>query len=186
MRKIMWNHIRKPLLALSLGLNLAFVAIWLGHSIPGWTTGQKATKTIAGYPSVPSVLHREIGVTPEQWGQIEPIIVDFREKAENQRRIITSLRGQLMDLLIMPVVEETAIRSKQEEILAGQRRMQNLVIDHLLKEKKLLSPDQAKKLLQSLCGQCRHDGGKVSSGKGFGRVLTEYSLDGAMDKEKME
>jgi Spy/CpxP family protein refolding chaperone len=182
----MWNLIRKPLLALSLGLNLAFVGIWLGHSIPGWTPGHKVSKTSAGHPSVSSLLHREIGVTPEQWRHIEPIIVDFREKAENQRQIITSLRGQLMDLLIMPEVDESVIRSKQEEILAGQRRMQNLVIDHLLKEKKLLSPDQAKKLLQSLCEQCRHDGGTVSSGKGFGRMLTEYSLVGSMDKEKME
>jgi Spy/CpxP family protein refolding chaperone len=172
----MWNRIRKPLLALSLGLNLAFVAIWLAHSIPSWTTGQKVTKTIAGHSAVPSLLHREIGVTPDQWERIEPIILDFREKAEKQRRMITSLRGQLMDLLVMPDVDETAIRSKQEEILAGQRRMQNLVIDHLLKEKELLSPDQAKKLLQSLCEQCRHDGGMVS-GKGFGRVV---------EKEKME
>jgi len=97
MRKIMWNLIRKPLLALSVGLNLAFVAIWLGHSIPAWTTGQKITNTIVGQSSVPSVLHRKIGVTPEQWEQIEPIILDFREKALNQRQMITSLRAQLME-----------------------------------------------------------------------------------------
>jgi Spy/CpxP family protein refolding chaperone len=181
----MWNLIRKPLLALSLGLNLAFVAIWLGHSFPAWNIGQKVTNTTAGHSSVPSVLHRKIGVTPEQWEQIEPIILDFREKAENQRQMITSLRGQLMELLIMSDVDETAIRSKQEEILAGQRRMQNLVIDHLLKEKKLLSADQAKKLLQSLCEQCRPNGGMVPA-KGFGHVLNEHLRGDVLEKEKVE
>jgi Spy/CpxP family protein refolding chaperone len=77
-----------------------------------------------------------------------------------------------MDLLTIPEADEAAIREKQEEILAGQRRMQNLVIDHLLKEKELLSPEQGKKLMQSLCEQCRHDSG-MHSGEDFGRVLDE-------------
>jgi Spy/CpxP family protein refolding chaperone len=187
MRKNMWNHIRKPLLALSLGLNLAFVAIWLTHSIPGWTADKKAAKPLAVHSAVPSPLHREIGVTPEQWEAIEPLLLEFREQAGKQRQIITSLREQLMELLIMPDADETAIRSKQEEILAGQRRMQNLVIDHLLREKALLPPDRAKKLMLSLCDQCRQGG--MVSGKGFGRVLDHSSRDDEfdkLDKEKME
>jgi polyhydroxyalkanoate synthesis regulator phasin len=62
--------------------------------------------------------------------------------------------------------------------------MQNLVIDHLLKEKEFLSPEQGKRLMQSLCKQCRQDSG-MASGKGFGRVLDEKT--GLMsDKEKTE
>jgi Spy/CpxP family protein refolding chaperone len=85
-------------------------------------------------------------------------------------------------------VDEIAIRAKQEEILAGQRQMQNVVIDHLLKEKEILSAEQAKKLIQSLCEQCRHEGGGMGSAKhlGLGRVLTDYLLVGAVDKEKLE
>lgn len=55
-----------------------------------------------------------------------------------------------MDLLTIPEVNEAAIREKQEEILAAQHQMQKLVIDHLLKEKELLSPEKAKRLMQSL------------------------------------
>jgi len=179
----MWNNLRKPLFALSVGLNLAFIAMWLVHSLtaPGDAGG-------LSYPeiddAVPSALHREIGVTEEQWRKIEPMVLDFREKASIQRQKISALRSQLMDLLTIPEVDEAAIREKQEEILAGQRRMQNLVIDHLLKEKELLSPEQGKRLMQSLCEQCRHDSGMVS-GKGFGRVLDEKP--GLIsDKEKTE
>jgi Spy/CpxP family protein refolding chaperone len=177
----MWNNLRKPLFALSVGLNLAFIAMWLVHSLsaPGDAGGLSRTEFDS---SVPSGLHREIGVTEDQWRKIEPLVLEFREKAGKQRQEISALRGQLMDLLTMPNVDEAAIRKTQEEILAGQRRMQNLVIDHLLKEKEFLSPEQGKRLMQSLCEQCRHDGGMVS-GKGFGRVLDEKT--GFMsDKEK--
>lgn len=180
----MWNNnLRKPLFALSVGLNLAFIAMWLVHSLsaPG-DAGSLSRPEIDA--AVPSVLHREIGVTEEQWRKIEPLVLDFRKTSSIQRQKISALRGQLMDLLTIPEVDEAAIREKQEEILAGQRRMQNLVIDHLLKEKELLSPEQGKKLMQSLCEQCRHDSGMVS-GKGFGRVLDEKT--GLMpDKEKTE
>jgi len=167
----MWNNLRKPLFALSVGLNLAFIAMWLVHSLsaPGDAGGLSRLEIDV---AVPSALHREIGVTEEQWRMIEPLVLDFREKAGKQRQKISALRGQLLDLLTMPNVDEAAIRKTQEEILAGQRRMQNLVIDHLLKEKEFLSPEQGKRLMQSLCEQCRHDSGMVS-GKGFGRVLDE-------------
>jgi len=177
----MWNNLCKPLFALSLGLNLAFIAMWLVHSLsaPG-DAGGLSRPEIEG--AVPSAIHREIGVTEEQWQKIEPLVLDFREKAGKQRQKISALRSQLMDLLTISEVDEAAIREKQEEILAGQRRMQNLVIDHLLKEKEILSPEQGKKLMQSLCEQCQHDSGMVS-GKGFGRVLDEKT--GLMsDKEK--
>jgi Spy/CpxP family protein refolding chaperone len=177
----MWNNLRNPLFALSLGLNLAFIAMWLVHSLsaPGDARGLSRSESDN---AVPSALHREIGVSADQWRQIGPLILDFREKAGKQRQKISALRGQLMDLLTMPNVDEAAIRKTQEEILAGQRRMQNLVIDHLLKEKEILSPEQGKRLMQSLCAQCRHDSGMVYR-KGFGRVLDEKT--GLMsDKEK--
>jgi hypothetical protein len=185
MRKIMLKNLCKPLIALSLGLNLAFVAMWLIHSLPDRRIGLAASNAVVDTGAVYSALHREIGVTEEQWKQIEPLIQDFREKAGKRRQMISSLRGQLMDLLIMTEMDEAAIRSKQEEILIAQGRMQNLVMDHLLKEKELLSQDQAKKLIQCLREQCRNGDGMVS-GKGVGRFLYEHSRDLIMDNKEME
>lgn len=165
----MWNKLRKPFFALSVGLNLAFIAVWLVHSlsVPGDT---ESLSCVAIDNAVPSALHREIGVTVEEWQKIEPWVQDFREKAVNQRQKISSIRGQLMDLLIMQKVDQADIREKQEEILEGQRMMQNLVIEHLLMEKELLSPEHGKRLMQSLQRQLRNDSGMVS-GKGIGRVF---------------
>ena len=184
MRAIMWNNLRKPLFALSLGLNLAFIAMWLVQLLSPPMGAEDFSRSVVDRAAVASALHREIGVTEEQWKRIEPLLRDFREKAGKQRRKISDLRFQLMDLLAMPKADEAAIRTKQEEILASQRRMQNMVIDHLLREKTILSPEQAKKLIQSLCVQCRHESG-MASGKGIGRVLDEKSGVG-LDKKKMK
>ena len=179
----MWKNLSKPLLALSLGLNLAFIIVWLFQT-------PSAPKDRAAFPSsetddaMLSTLHREIGVTEEQWQKIEPLVLDFREKASLQRQRTSAHRGQLMNLLTMPEVDEAAIRETQEEILAGQRQMQDLVIHHLLKEKEFLTPEQGKMLMQSICEHCRLDNGMVS-GKGFGRVLEENN--GLIPhKEKMD
>lgn len=165
----MWNTLRKPLLALSLGLNLAFVTVWLIQpmSTPGAAKDLSRTEQDS---AIPSAIHHEIGVTEEQWRKIAPLIQEFREKAAAQRQRISDLRGQLMDLLAMPEVDEAVIREKQEEILAGQRHMQNLVIDHLLKERQVLSPEQTEKFMQSLCEQCRRNG-DMPSVHGHSRIL---------------
>ncbi|MBN1957540.1 MAG: Spy/CpxP family protein refolding chaperone [Desulfuromonadales bacterium] len=164
----MWT-LRKPLMALSLGLNLAFVTVWLIQ--PMLTPRAAKDLPRSGDDSaIPSAIHREIGVTEEQWQKIEPLVQGFREKAMAQRQRISDLRGQLMDLLAMPKVDEAAIREKQEEILASQRQMQNLVIDHLLKERQILSPEQTEKFMQSLCEQCRHHG-DMPSAHGHSRIL---------------
>ena len=179
----MWNNLHKPLFALSLGLNLAFIAMWLVHTLS--TPGNMVASSPSGIDSgVPSALHREIGVTEEQWRKIEPLVLEFREKAGKQRQKIRALRGKLMDLLTMPEEDQAAIRKTQKEILSGQRRMQNLVIDHLLKEKAFLSPQQGKRLIQSLCENCRQDSGMVP-GKGLGRVLNEKTSS-VLDKGKTQ
>lgn len=181
----MWDSVRKPLFALSIGLNLAFVVIWMAHSYPGRESRREAPGVPAGAVAVPSALHRKIGVTEEQWERIAPHVREFRERAATQRRELSSLRRRLLDLLIVSKADEAAIRSKQAEILAGQRQMQNLVIDHLLEEKELLSPEQGKRLIQAIRKQCFRDS-NTSSGKGIGRYLNEMSGEGALDQEKQD
>jgi hypothetical protein len=80
----MWNNLRKPLFALSVGLNLAFLAMWLVYSLsaPG-DAGGLFCPEIEG--AVPSAIHREIGVREEQWRKIEPLALDFRDKAGKKR-----------------------------------------------------------------------------------------------------
>ena len=79
-----------------------------------------------------------------------------------------------MDLLIKPEVDKAAIRSLQDEILVNQRQMQYMVIDHLIEEKEMLSPEQGMKMMQYIREQYRRGSGK-GSGLGIGQVLGEKS-----------
>lgn len=81
-----------------------------------------------------------------------------------------------MDLLAVPEADEAAIRAQQKEILSNQRQMQDLVIGHLLMEKEILSPEQARSLMQALCKQCSEKGG-MATGKGIGGILMNQSGD---------
>ncbi len=185
MKRTMWESLRKPIFALSLGLNLAFGAVWLAHSPQNRILPGRELDTASAPDKIYSSLHSEIGVTEEQWERIQPLIQELREKAGKQRREIGSLREQLMELLAAPDVDEAAIRLKQKEILAAQAQIQAMVINHLLKEKDILSPEQSKKLIQSICEQCRRNSAVVS-GRGLGRVLDKEAGVGELNTDKEE
>jgi Spy/CpxP family protein refolding chaperone len=182
----MKNRLRGLILALSLSLNLAFIGVWLFHAVPGWKMPLVGRDYLRSQKIASRTLHQELGVTPEQWQQIEPLILQFRQAMESQHLEIITLRQQLLELLAATPADENAIRAKQEEILAGQRQMQNLAMEHLLKEKKILSPDQAVKLIQALCEQCRLEGG-ILTGHGLEKKALEkqHSHEG-MDTKKKE
>ncbi|MFZ5766794.1 MAG: Spy/CpxP family protein refolding chaperone [Thermodesulfobacteriota bacterium] len=151
---MIWNRLKKPLLVLSVSLNAAFIAFWLTQAMSGLSIKHKAAENQSGKSMGLSALHQEIGVTPEQWKRIEPHALHFRKETEAQLRILGGLHGQLMELLAAPDLDESAIREKQAEILAGQRRMQDLVFDLLLQEKDILTLAQRRELLQAIHQSC--------------------------------
>jgi Spy/CpxP family protein refolding chaperone len=141
----MWTKVRPLLILLSVAFNLTFAAIWALHTLParfafgaGWGDG------------VWCPLHRRLGVTEAQWRQIEPQLVAFQQSAQAVCTEIDRARGELIDLIAAPEPDREAIRAKQEEVLAGQRRMQELAIGHLLAEKEALTAEQQRQLFDML------------------------------------
>jgi Spy/CpxP family protein refolding chaperone len=138
------------LVVLSVGLNLAFVGVWVGRAV--------ACRRAQDYPcghagkrdGISCPLHRALGASPEQWKQIEPRLAAFQKAAREACLEVGRRRAELIDLLAASPADRQAVTAKQEEILAGQRRVQQLVIDHLLAEKELLTPQQQKQLFDLL------------------------------------
>jgi Spy/CpxP family protein refolding chaperone len=56
----------------------------------------------------------------------------------------------VIDLIAAEEPDAESIRAKQDEILATKRRIQDLVADHLLAEKEILSPKQQQRLSEML------------------------------------
>ena len=172
----MWRKAKVLLIVLSLALNLGFGATWIGHVL---ATRATASDTHDTSDPVCCPLYRQLGVSLEQWREIEPRWHNFRKSSQTICQSVTRLRQELIDLVAAPEINEKAIQLKQDEILAGQRKMQNLVIENLVAEKKSLTPDQQTKLfilLRSQAGCSGHGLTPHSTGSACGGMSVPCGL----------
>ena len=131
------------LVVASVALNLAFVSAFGGLYFSARAERGDQADMDNG---VWCRLHRRLGVTEEQWKQIEPLLMEFRESARAASEDVGRARGELIDLIASSEPDMQAIRAKQEEIQEAHSRMQKLVVEHLLAEKRLLTEEQQERL----------------------------------------
>lgn len=160
------------LVIVSVALNVAFVAVWATHAIPRYLCRHGRAEYAEG---IRCPLHRRLGATEEQWREIEPRLVEFRKAAQNVCAEVNKSREELIDLIAAPEVDRSAVAAKQEEILAGQRKMQSLVIEHLLSEKETLNAEQQETFFRMLRRRsgCASHGPAMGMGLGSGPPMSE-------------
>ncbi|MCP4708930.1 MAG: periplasmic heavy metal sensor [Planctomycetes bacterium] len=145
--------LKLQIMILSVAFNLAFVAMWVAYGQPQ----AEKTPTLQGQPEcimpvteesgmVCCPLHNQLNIDEQQWVAIEPPLENFRKCTQMVCGDINKLRMEVIDLLAEPEVDLVTLQSKQEAILEGQRAMQQLIIEQLLEEKKVLNPQQQKQL----------------------------------------
>jgi Spy/CpxP family protein refolding chaperone len=148
----MWKKMKTVIIILifSVALNTAFGAMWAIRRLPVHLAcmGHKGESTAKSCVSCP--LHRKLGTSEKQWQEIEPRLAEFKKSAQEVCRKSKQLREELIDLIAAPQTDLEAIRDKQDEILASQRKMQELLISHLLAEKEVLTPQQQEILFDTI------------------------------------
>lgn len=123
-------------------------------------------KRIRGYLDlIPSL-------TVDQKEKLEEIRKIFLPKVGQIREDLRSKRRVLADLLFSDVIDRQAITKKMEEITALQIKLEEEVIDHILEEKMLLTPEQQTQFYQIIIDQFRSGG------------LGVHGVDGKWEKEK--
>lgn len=141
----MWKKMAPLLIVLSVALNIAFISVWAVHAARAhWPSDAGGDREIW------CPLHRRLDVTDEQWQRLEPRITDFRAGSQAICADMNRLRTELIDLIAGDEPDRQAIAAKQEAIRTGQRRMQELVVEHLLAEKDVLTPEQQTELFDLL------------------------------------
>ena len=139
----------KPLLAiLSVTLNGAFIAAYLSHRQPS-----DAHSTEHMQSSGCAYLDN-LKLSPDQRTTILARLEAFRESSDQQCKEISKLRHDLIDLLAAKEPNMAEIKAKQEEILAGHRKMQEMVVAQLLAEKSNLNPEQQEALFHLIRVGC--------------------------------
>jgi Spy/CpxP family protein refolding chaperone len=148
----MWKKIAPLLVILSAALNVAFIGSWAAHAVAAGRddSADRCTGPTGGHQRIWCPLHRQLGVNQEQWKQIEPKLVEFHKAAGAVCQEVGRKRAELIDLVAAPQADHQAITAKREEILAGQGRMQSLVIGQLLAEKQVLTAAQQEELFKLL------------------------------------
>jgi len=165
----MWRRATFYLLLASLGLNLAFVGVWVARAWPARAANQPQSE-----PAVWCPLHRALGVTPQQWAEIEPRLREFQAAVGDLCSQTDVMRSEVIDLIAAEEPDLDAIRAKQDEILATKRKIQQLVVEHLLAEREVLTPEQQQQLFTMLRNRTGCPAGPPMSGRprgGLGRVL---------------
>ena len=115
--------------------------------------------------------------------EIEPRLREFRASADEICRQISQLRMEIIDQLAAPNPDLAAIKAKQEEILAGQRRMQGLVIEQLTGEKAVLTAEQQQRLFDMLRSRsgCDRGGPMLVPGRGHEGGIGQTLRTGGTD-----
>ena len=156
----MWKQTKPLLVILSVALNLAFVGVWLAYAAASRTGSQETQCEPGSGDTVWCPLHRELNVTAEQWRKIEPRLRQFRTSADNICRHVSQLRMEIIDQLASQKPNPAIVKAKQEEILAGQQKMQALVIEQLACEKEVLTAQQQERLFDLLRSRSGSDHGR--------------------------
>ena len=155
------------LVALSVGLNIAFLAGWaMSHRRDGWFR-KDPLAAVDEQPRAQEIwhpMHRRLGLGRQQWQRLEPQVRRFYDELEPIQLEISELRDELIGLLAAPDPDLAAIEDRQEQISKRQVELQDLIVAQLLQEKQALSEEQQKQLFDTLR---RHE--SCPRGPGSGR-----------------
>ena len=97
-------------------------------------------------------------LTEDQRQKVENIREGFLPKVSRIRDELRSKRRILADLLFSGEVDRTVISRTMEEIAELQIKLEEEVMDHILEEKVLLTPEQQKQFYQIITEQFRGGG----------------------------
>jgi hypothetical protein len=82
----MWRKVRPIVLAVSIALNLALLSTWAVHAVPAHLAGGRSPGGGEGQ-QIWCPLHRELGVSREQWQKLGRVSVRGPDgEIENSRR----------------------------------------------------------------------------------------------------
>jgi Spy/CpxP family protein refolding chaperone len=107
-----------------------------------------------------------IALTNEQKQHVEDIRRDFLPKVAGIRQSLRDNRLKLNDLLFAEPADKKSIAEKSNEISALQAKLEQEVIDHILQEKELLSPEQKRDFYQVIRAEFEQGGLGVHGERG--------------------
>jgi len=155
------------LLVLSVAFNIGLVGRWAGRAaIEHWRNERNRAERVW------CPLHRNLGVSEKQWAAMEPELLEFRRSSQAFCSEIRRRQAELIDMIAEGDPHPDTLAARQKEILDRQQQLQMLIIEHLLAEKEVLSPEQQSALFSLMRRRCGCAGaGPDCEGCGIGNGM---------------
>jgi Spy/CpxP family protein refolding chaperone len=142
-RKVLFGFI----VVCSLALNVAFITMWLTHAVPHFVQSQRT----CGHEKMncgKCPMQKALSMSDSQWTLLHPKIESIRETTSGLYRELAKNRTALVDELEKTPTDSAALSACRERIIACQKNMQVLVTNHILEEKKMLTPEQQQRFFR--------------------------------------
>ena len=121
-------------------------------------------------------LTSELSLDNEQQGKMRGIRRSFLNEINPIRNELSTKRENLVNLLTAEEPDRSAIDQKLSEINTLQSKIQNAVVDNLLREKDFLNPRQQEQYFNCICGRlCPNC---LRSGRGAKSFRTPGTMQG--------
>ena len=131
----MKNNVQNLVLIFSIVLNIAFVGGTAYHRLSSGSITSKPT------PNRP-FLYQELNLTKEQLGKVEPARDQFHRRLNEIGGEIRARQLKLVNLLAGPVLNRESVENLEAEIRALQQTMQDTVVNHILDQTSVFTPEQ--------------------------------------------
>lgn len=102
-------------------------------------------------------LAKELRLSPSQIREIESLRKSLEPKLEEIREKLREKRAQLVNMLKEPEHDSAKINLLIKEIESLQTKLQKIAINHLLQEKKILTPEQQEKFFSIVSKRLFHE-----------------------------
>jgi Spy/CpxP family protein refolding chaperone len=119
--------------------------------------GGPGGRGVADIMGQPDFMRRELGLSDEQAAQWKPLREKFQTSLARLRPALQSKRAELVQLVGAPEPDRERIEAVAREIQALQAELQKECIQHLLHEKKILTPEQQRKFLDAVRARLLED-----------------------------
>lgn len=150
------NDWKTFLFGLSIGLNIAFLAVWgffvledtldrhgvVEDGYRGDKSHWKKNKEDHDRPSGEWFYRKKLGVSDSQWESIKPRLKTFHRDAYRLCKEIGEKRNELIGLIASGNVSDSVVEEKKQTILELKRRKQSMAIDYFSEKKDQLTPAQ--------------------------------------------
>jgi Spy/CpxP family protein refolding chaperone len=137
------------LMAGSLVLNVAFIGMWMAHAAPRHMMKHSQCGSSENCRQA-CALQKALSMSDSQWTLLKPRIESYRAAAARLRADIAGNRAALVEELEKTPIDSASLSACKGRIVACQKDLQDLVANHILDERNMLTPDQRRRYFEAL------------------------------------